>query len=80
MANRMPLDQAVADEVLDLPQVALVTDRVQGARVAAQGASDTTVVNAAIANHVNPDVPEFEDFGKASFVGNNGTSHYFRVD
>ncbi|HEY0968658.1 MAG TPA: Gfo/Idh/MocA family oxidoreductase [Opitutaceae bacterium] len=44
------------------------------------GATDATVVNAAVANHVNPDVPEFEDFGEASLVGNNGASNYFRVD
>lgn len=44
------------------------------------GATDATVTNAAIANFANPDVPEFEDFGEASLVGNNGASNYFRVD
>lgn len=44
------------------------------------GATDATVVNAAVANFANPDKPEFEDFGEASLVGNNGASNYFRVD
>jgi predicted dehydrogenase len=44
------------------------------------GATDATVTQAAIANHANADTPEFEDFGEASLVGNNGTSNYFRVD
>ncbi|MEO7414254.1 MAG: Gfo/Idh/MocA family oxidoreductase [Opitutaceae bacterium] len=44
------------------------------------GATDATVTQAAVANYANPDKPEFEDFGEASFVGNNGTSNYIRVD
>ncbi|CAM3004126.1 Gfo/Idh/MocA family protein [Rariglobus hedericola] len=44
------------------------------------GATDATVTNAAVANYANPDTPEFEDFGEASLVGNNGTSNYIRVD
>ena len=44
------------------------------------GATDATVTQAAIANQANADTPEFEDFGEASLVGNNGTSNYFRVD
>ena len=44
------------------------------------GATDATVTQAAVANHANADTPEFEDFGEASLVGNNGTSNYFRVD
>ena len=44
------------------------------------GATDATVSQAAIANYANGDTPEFEDFGEASLVGNNGTSNYFRVD
>jgi Predicted dehydrogenases and related proteins len=44
------------------------------------GATDATVTQAAIANYANPDTPEFEDFGEASLVGNNGTSNYVRVD
>ncbi len=44
------------------------------------GATDASVTQATVANYANPDVPEFEDFGEASLLGNNGTSHYFRVD
>lgn len=44
------------------------------------GATDATVSNAAVGNYANPDKPEFEDFGEASLVGNNGTSNYIRVD
>lgn len=44
------------------------------------GATDATVTQAAVANYANPDKPEFEDFGEASLVGNNGTSNYIRVD
>lgn len=44
------------------------------------GATDATITQAAVANFNNPDKPEFEDFGEASLVGNNGTSNYVRVD
>ena len=44
------------------------------------GATDATVSNAAVGNFANADTPEFEDFGEASLVGNNGTSNYIRVD
>ncbi len=44
------------------------------------GATDATVTNAAVANYAHPETPEFEDFGEASLVGNNGTSNYIRVD
>jgi predicted dehydrogenase len=44
------------------------------------GATDATVTNAAVANYANPGTPEFEDFGEASLVGDNGTSNYIRVD
>lgn len=44
------------------------------------GATDATVMHAAVANFANPDVPEFEDFGEASLVGNNGATNYVRVD
>jgi hypothetical protein len=33
-----------------------------------------------VANYANPDKPEFEDFGEASLLGNNGASNYIRVD
>jgi predicted dehydrogenase len=44
------------------------------------GATDATVAHAAVGNFANPDKPEFEDFGEASLVGNNGASSYVRVD
>jgi predicted dehydrogenase len=44
------------------------------------GATDATVTHAAVGNYANPDVPELEDFGEASFIGNNGTTNYQRVD
>ena len=44
------------------------------------GATDATVTQAAVANFANPATPEFEDFGEASLMGNNGTSNYVRVD
>jgi len=44
------------------------------------GASDATVVHAAVGNFANPDKPEFEDFGEAGLLGNNGCSGYMRVD
>ena len=44
------------------------------------GASDATVVHAAVGNFANPDKPELEDFGEASFVGNNGATNQIRVD
>lgn len=44
------------------------------------GATDATVTHAAVANHANPDTPEFEDFGEASLVGDNGATNFIRVD
>ena len=44
------------------------------------GATDATVAHAAVANHAHPETPEFEDFGEASLIGDNGTSNYIRVD
>lgn len=44
------------------------------------GATDATVMHAAVANYANPDKPEFEDFGEASLLGNNGATNYVRVD
>ena len=44
------------------------------------GATDAEVKYGRVANFGNPDHPEFEDFGEASLIGNNGTSDYFRVD
>lgn len=44
------------------------------------GATDAVVTQAAVGNFANPDQPEFEDFGEASLLGNNGASNYVRVD
>ena len=44
------------------------------------GATDASVTQAAVGNFANPDKPEFEDFGEASLLGNNGSSNYIRVD
>lgn len=44
------------------------------------GATDATITQAAVGNYANVDTPEFEDFGEASLLGNNGTSNYIRVD
>jgi predicted dehydrogenase len=38
------------------------------------GAKDATVTQAAVGNFANPDKPEFEDFGEASLLGDNGSS------
>jgi predicted dehydrogenase len=44
------------------------------------GATDATVLHAAVANYAHPDHPGFEDFGEANLVGNNGATNYIRVD
>ena len=44
------------------------------------GVSDATVTHAAVANFANRDHPEFEDFGEATLLGDNGSSNYVRVD
>jgi predicted dehydrogenase len=44
------------------------------------GATDATVTQATVANYANPDKPEFEDFGEASLLGDNGATNYIRVD
>jgi predicted dehydrogenase len=44
------------------------------------GASDASVTHAAVANYANQDHPEFEDFGEANLLGDNGTTNYIRVD
>jgi predicted dehydrogenase len=44
------------------------------------GATDATVTQAAVGNFGNADKPEFEDFGEASLLGDNGSSNYVRVD
>lgn len=44
------------------------------------GATDAVVTHAAVANYANPDTPEFEDFGEATLLANNGATNYVRVD
>jgi len=44
------------------------------------GAKDARLNSSAVGNFHNPDHPELEDFGEASFAGDNGTSGYFRCD
>lgn len=44
------------------------------------GATDATITDANVANYAHQDYPEFEDFGDAHIVMNNGTSGYTRVD
>ena len=44
------------------------------------GAKDATVVHSQIANYNHPQYPELDDFGDAVLVGDNGATHYFRVD
>lgn len=44
------------------------------------GATDATVMHAAVANYAHPEHPGFEDFGEASLLGNNGATHYVRLD
>jgi predicted dehydrogenase len=44
------------------------------------GATDATVVHAAVRNVAHPDRPGLEDFGEAVLQGNTGASNYIRVD
>lgn len=44
------------------------------------GAKDARVVDAKTANYHSKEYPEFEDFGDASLVADNGAVNYFRVD
>jgi len=44
------------------------------------GATDATVVHASVGNFANPQTPELEDFGEATFVANNGATNQIRVD
>jgi predicted dehydrogenase len=48
--------------------------------LAYSGAKDATILNATIANYGNPTHPEFEDFGDANLLGDNGSTQYVRVD
>lgn len=44
------------------------------------GATDATVMHAAVANYAHADHPQFEDWGEANLLGNNGATNYIRVD
>jgi predicted dehydrogenase len=44
------------------------------------GATDAEVVHSAAGNYGHPEYPEFEDFGEANLVADNGAAGYFRVD
>jgi len=44
------------------------------------GAKDAKVAYSQVGNYHNPLYPELEDFGDAMLVGDNGATHYFRVD
>ncbi len=41
---------------------------------------DAKVVHSQIANYNHPKYPELDDFGDATLVGEDGSTHYFRVD
>ncbi|GGE01735.1 Gfo/Idh/MocA family protein [Paenibacillus nasutitermitis] len=44
------------------------------------GCKNAQVVHSKVANYGNSDVPELEDFGDATLIGDNGATNYFRVD
>ncbi|GGG06644.1 Gfo/Idh/MocA family protein [Paenibacillus abyssi] len=44
------------------------------------GCTDAQVLHSKVANYNNKDYPELEDFGDATLRGDNGATHYFRVD
>lgn len=44
------------------------------------GARDATVLHSKVANYAHPDYPELEDYGDATLVGDNGATHFFKVD
>lgn len=41
---------------------------------------EARLVQSKVANFNHKEYPEFEDFGDASLIGDNGAAHYFRVD
>jgi predicted dehydrogenase len=43
-------------------------------------ANDATVLHSKVANYHYKQYPEFEDFGDATLVADNGATNYFRVD
>lgn len=44
------------------------------------GCGDAEVLHSKVGNYNNKDYPELEDFGDATLRGDNGATHYFRVD
>jgi predicted dehydrogenase len=44
------------------------------------GAKDARVTYSLVANYGNPDYPEFEDYGEATLLADNGATNFFRVD
>ncbi|MEA3211860.1 MAG: hypothetical protein QOE70_4917 [Chthoniobacter sp.] len=44
------------------------------------GAQSTKVVNAQVANYHHKDHPEFEDWGEANLIADNGATNYIRID
>jgi predicted dehydrogenase len=44
------------------------------------GNEDAAVARSNVANFAHPKYPDFEDYGDALLVGQNGAAHYFRVD
>ncbi|WP_341281480.1 Gfo/Idh/MocA family oxidoreductase [Paenibacillus sp. FSL H8-0537] len=44
------------------------------------GCKDATVQSSKIANYNNKQYPELEDFGDVTMIGDNGATHYSRVD
>jgi predicted dehydrogenase len=48
--------------------------------IAYTGVKKAEVMHSAIANYAHPEYPEFEDFGEANLLGDNGSTQYVRVD
>lgn len=44
------------------------------------GVKDATVASSKIGNYNHKKYPDFEDFGDATLIGDNGATQYFRVD
>jgi len=44
------------------------------------GAMDAQVLHSKVGNYTMPDFPDFEDFGDATLLADNGATLYFRVD
>ncbi len=44
------------------------------------GATDARVTHSLVANHGHAEYPEFEDYGEASLLADNGAANHFRVD